>query len=95
MHKQAIDTSTASGKLLFNICGVFAEFERAIIAERVKAGLVRAKANGKTLGRRKTDSITEKKIQLMLNSGHGIIKTAKTLGIGTGTVQRIKREMAA
>jgi DNA invertase Pin-like site-specific DNA recombinase len=93
MHKQAIDTTTATGKLLFNVCSVFAEFERTIIAERVKAGLVRAKANGKTLGRRKTDASIEKQIQLMLKSGQGILKTAKAIGVGTGTVQRIKNQM--
>lgn len=93
MHKQAIDTSTASGKLLFQICSVFAEFERTIIAERVKAGLDRAKASGKTLGRRKTGLHKEEQIQLMLKSGKGILSTAKALKVGTGTVQRIKNEM--
>jgi Resolvase, N terminal domain len=51
LHQQAIDTSTPSGKAMFQMCGVFAEFEREIIRERVCSGLAGAKAQGKTLGR--------------------------------------------
>ena len=51
LHQQAIDTTTPAGKAMFQMCGVFAEFERGILSERVKAGLNRAKADGKTLGR--------------------------------------------
>ena len=51
LHQQALDTTTPSGKALFQMCGVFAEFERAMLSERVKAGLVRAAANGARLGR--------------------------------------------
>ena len=51
MHQQGIDTRTPAGKALFQMMGVFAEFERAIIVERVKSGLKRAKAQGKRLGR--------------------------------------------
>ncbi len=46
LHQQGIDTSTPAGKAMFHIMGVFAEFERAMIQERVKAGLARAKSNG-------------------------------------------------
>ena len=51
LHQQAIDTTTPAGKAMFQMCGVFAEFERSILSERVKAGLNRAKAEGKVLGR--------------------------------------------
>lgn len=51
LHQQAIDTTTPSGKAMFQMCGVFAEFERGILSERVKAGLNRAKEQGKILGR--------------------------------------------
>ena len=51
LHQQAIDTTTPAGKAMFQMCGVFAEFERGILSERVKAGLKRAKQEGKTLGR--------------------------------------------
>ncbi len=50
LHQQALDTSTPSGRAMFQMMGVFAEFERAMIQERVKAGLARAKADGKRLG---------------------------------------------
>lgn len=51
LHQQAIDTTTPSGKAMFQMCGVFAEFERGILSERVKAGLNRARQQGKVLGR--------------------------------------------
>ena len=51
LHQQAIDTTTPAGKAMFQMCGVFAEFERGILSERVKAGLNRAKKEGKVLGR--------------------------------------------
>ena len=51
LHQQAIDTTTPTGKAMFQMCGVFAEFERGILSERVKAGLNRARAEGKKLGR--------------------------------------------
>jgi len=51
LHQQGIDTTTPGGKAMFQMLGVFAEFERAIIQERVRAGLRRLKAEGKKLGR--------------------------------------------
>ena len=51
LHQQAIDTTTPAGKAMFQMCGVFAEFERGILSERVKAGLNRAREQGKLLGR--------------------------------------------
>ena len=51
LHQQAIDTTTPAGKAMFQMCGVFAEFERGILSERVKAGLNRVRADGKPLGR--------------------------------------------
>ena len=51
LHQQGLDTTTPAGKAMFQMLGVFAEFERAMIKERVRAGLARAKAAGKKLGR--------------------------------------------
>jgi DNA invertase Pin-like site-specific DNA recombinase len=51
LHQQGLDTSTPAGKAMFQMIGVFAEFERALIVERTKAGLQRARAQGKALGR--------------------------------------------
>ena len=51
LHQQGLDTSTPSGKAMFQMMGVFAEFERSIMQERVRAGLARARSEGKQLGR--------------------------------------------
>jgi hypothetical protein len=79
------------GKLVFQVTGAFAEFERTMIRQRVKAGLKRAVAQGVKLGRPKIDSVTERKVRKQLAKGMGILKVAKSLGIGTGTVQRSNR----
>ena len=95
LHQQALDTSTPAGKAMFQMCGVFAEFERAMIVSRVNAGLKRARANGTTLGRPKIASSTEASIRKALAKGdRGILKIASEFGVGSGTVQRIKAEMA-
>jgi DNA invertase Pin-like site-specific DNA recombinase len=94
LDQQAIDTTTPMGKLVFQVTGAFAEFERTMIRQRVKAGLKRAVAQGVKLGRPKIDSATERKVRKQLAKGMGILKVAKSLGIGTGTVQRISSERA-
>jgi DNA invertase Pin-like site-specific DNA recombinase len=95
LDQQAIDTTTPMGKLVFQVTGAFAEFERSMIRQRVKAGLKRAVAQGARLGRPKVDVALERKAQKQLQNGVGILKVAKMLGLGTGTVQRIKQEMGA
>ena len=92
LHQQGLDTTTPGGKALFQMMGVFAEFERAMIQERVRAGLRRAKAEGKTLGRPRISEKIERAIRKALAAGHGIISTAKAHGVGVGTVQRIAHE---
>jgi DNA invertase Pin-like site-specific DNA recombinase len=74
--------------------GVFAEFERAMIQERVRAGL--ARAEGKQLGRPKIEEKTECAVQTALRRKNrpGLRKIAAALGVGVGTVQRISRELA-
>jgi DNA invertase Pin-like site-specific DNA recombinase len=94
LDQQNIDTTTPAGKLLFQVTGAFAEFERSMIRQRVNAGLARARAQGKRLGRPRVDHRMEAKVRAELTKGTGVVKTAKALGIGVGTVQRIKREMA-
>ena len=93
LDQQAIDTTTPAGKLMFQITGAFAEFERAMIRQRVHAGLRRAVDEGKTLGRPKIAPELEKRILGLLKAGTGMLKIAKQVGVGTGTVQRIKAEM--
>ena len=95
LHQQALDTSTPAGKAMFQMCGVFAEFERAMIVERVNAGLKRARAAGTVLGRPRIVASTEAGIRKALAKGdRGILKIAGEFGVGSGTVQRIKAEMA-
>ena len=95
LHQQGLDTATPAGRAMFQMLGVFAEFERGIIVERVKAGLARARSQGKRLGRRPVSKTVVERIQEQLATGTGILKTAKALGVGTGTVHRVKRDMAA
>jgi DNA invertase Pin-like site-specific DNA recombinase len=93
LHQQGLDTSTPAGRAMFQMLGVFAEFERSMIQERVRAGLARARAQGKILGRPQTESDTEAAIRATLAGGTGILKTARQHGVGTSVVQRIKTEM--
>ena len=93
IHQQALDTSTPAGEAMFQMCGVFAQFERSIVS-RVNAELKRARANGKTLGRPRIAASTEASIRKALAKGdRGILKIAVEFGVGSGTVQRIKAEM--
>ena len=89
LHQQGVDTTTPGGNALFQTMGVFAEFERAMIQERVKAGLERAKAQGKKLGRPKVSAKKEQAIRDARAEGKGILKIAREIGVGTGTVQRV------
>jgi DNA invertase Pin-like site-specific DNA recombinase len=93
LYQQGIDTTTPAGKAMFQMLGVFAEFERSMIRDRVNAGLARAKSKGITLGRPTTNREKERLIIETLKSGTGILKTAQIHGVGTSVVQRIKAEM--
>tara|TARA_R110002096_G_scaffold226108_3_gene415414 strand:- start:6012 stop:6707 length:696 start_codon:yes stop_codon:yes gene_type:complete len=89
LNQQGIDTTTPSGKMMFQVCGVFAEFERSVIQERVKAGLARARASGKKLGRPRISVQTENAIRFQRSKGLSIHAIAKHVGVGVGTVQRV------
>ena len=96
LDQQSLDTTTPAGKLLFQVTGAFAEFERSMIRQRVNAGLARARAQGKRLGRPAIDRKKEQAIRAALaEGGKGILKIAAEHGVGSGTVQRIKAEMQA
>ena len=94
LHQQGLDTTTTAGKAMFQMLGVFAEFERGIIRERVNAGLARARQNGTKLGRRRVKASVEATIRDQRAKGDGILKIAKTLGVGTSVVQRVVLETA-
>jgi DNA invertase Pin-like site-specific DNA recombinase len=89
LHQQGLDTSTTAGKAMFQMLGVFAEFERGIIRERINAGLARARAKGTTLGRRPVKPSVETRIRELKANGMGILKIGRTLGVGTSVVQRV------
>jgi DNA invertase Pin-like site-specific DNA recombinase len=109
LDQQSIDTTTPAGKLLFQLTGAFAEFERGMIVQRVNAGLgvVKAKLakDGKftsragivrsKLGRPGAEPAKLAKARRELAKGAGIRKVARQVGLGTGTVHRIAREMRA
>ena len=96
LHQQGVDTTTPAGRAMFQMLGVFAEFESAMIKERVRAGLDRARRDGKTLGRPKTPAKVERTIRQALEAGDkGIRKIAREIGVGTCVVQRIKAELVA
>jgi DNA invertase Pin-like site-specific DNA recombinase len=96
LDRQGVDTSTPAGKALFQMLGVFAEFERSIIQERIAAGIARARAtgtkSGKPIGRARIDPAREAAIRAALASGKGILKVARELGTGSSVVQRVKAE---
>ena len=92
LHQQAIDTTTPAGRAMFQMMGVFAEFERSIIRERVKSGMARAKAQGKRLGKPAVPDAKVEAVKAELARGTGIVKTARLCGVGVYTVQRIKKE---
>jgi len=90
-HKQAIDTSTPAGKLLFNLIAVFSDYEREIIKERVSSGLQRARDNGVKLGRKPLAPITAKQIKERRDKGESVRKIAKALNISISSVSRYAR----
>lgn len=92
-HLQAIDSRTPAGRLSFAIFSAIAEFEREIIRSRVLAGLERAKASGKKLGRpTNVNDNTKIAVSLLREKGHSIHSIAKQLHIGVGTTQRLLKE---
>lgn len=91
LHTQGLDTSTPAGRAMFSMLSVFAEFERAILRERIMAGLRRST---KKPGRPSLDPEKVQRIERALRSGLSINATAKKLKLGVATVHRIKHQMA-
>ena len=89
LHQQAVNTTTPAGKALFQMMGVFAEFEREMIRERINAGLARTRAKGTKLGRRPVAASVEARIRALRADGMGMLKIGRELGIGTSVVQRV------
>jgi DNA invertase Pin-like site-specific DNA recombinase len=97
LHQQGLDTSTPSGRAMFQMMGVFAEFERAMIAERVRSGMARAKVqgtkSGKAIGRPRLDPRTRAGIRTAYAAGDvGMRAVAKKFGVAIETVRRCLSE---
>ena len=87
IHNQGLDTSTPTGKMMFQLVGCFAEYEKSIISDRVRAGLERAKKDGKILGRpTNMNEGTSAAVRLLREKGMSIKKIARELSIGVGSV---------
>ena len=97
LKTQGIDTTTPSGKAMFGMLSVFADFERSIIQERVRAGLVRARREGKRLGRPPPmkDMLKQRIVAALKAPGRtdGVRKIAKRFGVNPSTVQAISRDV--
>src|SRR5665213_3166954 len=97
LFQQGLDTSTPSGRAMFQMLGVFSEFEAAMIRDRVRTGVARAKRfgtkSGRAIGRPRLGRDQEVAAQKLLREGMVILKVARTLKIGTGTVSRISAQL--
>lgn len=96
LHKQGLDTSTPSGRAMFGMLSVFAEFERELISARIRNGIKHARANGtrsgKAFGRPRVGADIESKVRELRAKDWGVNRIARELGIGSGTVRRIAYE---
>ena len=95
IHQSGLDTSTASGKMMFQMIGVFSEFERSMIRERVIAGQQSAEAEGKHIGRKtNVNEGTLNAVKHLRENNVPIKRIAKDLHIGVGTVYKILEKVA-
>ena len=95
LHANGIDTGTSSGRAMFAMIGVFSQFEREIIRERINSGLARARAEGKKLGRPTNyNSGMKQSVKLLRDGGMPIKQIARNLEIGVGTVYKALDEAA-
>lgn len=90
-----IDTTTPTGRLMLNVLGAVAEFEREVMLERQREGIAKAKAAGKYRGRKPTPRETADAVRRLRGEGIGATEIAKRLGIGRATVYRLLSEPEA
>jgi len=95
LQQQGVDTTTPAGKAMFQMMGVFAEFERSMIQERVKAGLDRARANGIRLGRPGVGAAKRREVLDAKGRGLSVRKIAKEVGLSVGAVHNIMKKTEA
>ena len=95
-YSEQIDTTTPAGKALFSMIGIFAEFERSIAQERIKAGLEKARSKGKKLGRPKVSKMKmEDEIVRSLQDGNGKLKTSQLLNVSKSHVEKVKKKRSS
>jgi DNA invertase Pin-like site-specific DNA recombinase len=87
-----LDLSTASGRLMFNIIGAMAEFERELIRERVRAGMKNARAKGTRIGRPRMN-VNPSDVARLRDSGASLRQIAAQLGISVGTVAACSKKL--
>lgn len=93
IHQSGLDTSTPSGRMMFQMVGVCSEFERSMISERVKLGLKRVKSKGTKLGRpSKIDDVTKQQVLNMVDQGKSLAQISKILEISKMSASRVNRE---
>ena len=93
VHSQSLDTTTPSGRAMFQMLAVFSEFERELIVVRVNAGLDRARREGKRLGRPKLAVATRIAAMDALRGGASIREAARMSGVSVGTVAGLRRTL--
>lgn len=96
IHQQGLDTTTPGGKALFGVMGVFAEFERSMIQERVKAGIKRARGNGQRWGRRTIEEADPARCTQILDlrrQGLGMAAIGTRVGVSSRTVWSFSRRV--
>jgi DNA invertase Pin-like site-specific DNA recombinase len=93
-YHENIDTTTPQGEMIFTVMASLAQFESALISARVKAGMARARAQGKRIARAPLTAVVQRRIATLYQQGHSIHQISKQLRIGYGTawnyVQRVK-----
>jgi DNA invertase Pin-like site-specific DNA recombinase len=92
LHQQALDTSTPAGEAMFNMLGVFAQFERAMIRERVSAGLARARAAGRIGGRPRLPPAKVAAVRAALAGGASIRQAAILAKVSVGAAHAVARQ---
>lgn len=91
VHTQGINTTTPGGRAMYQMIGVFAEFEREMIRDRINAGLARAKENGTKLGAKRSPRDPE--VRELVKRGMSAPQIRRLTGVGHSMIHRIKKEL--
>jgi len=95
IHTQALDTTTPTGRALFQMLGVFAELEREMIIARINAGLERARKQGKAIGRPRASNWSHDSVRAALLTGAGVRKVSRQTGASPGTVHAARAKLVS